>query len=443
MATDRLVAPASASDSRDERPPNPVVVIPGLLGSRLVVPGTSRSVWGDFEAGAADPRTVEGAELFAFPMELGKPLRELMPRSEVDGTLGHVRGTVAGVPVKVRVYGDILGGLGVGSFGGSFESEAGAADHAFEFAYDFRRSIDELACQLEDFLRRASRLVQLQRGNHDPVHFDVVAHSQGGLVLRYLLQYGGRLLPHDGLPRPTWAGAELVDTAVIVGTPSGGATVAYERLVSGVPGNPVHRTYGPELMGSFPSAWQLLPRARHGPVDSPFDLPADGLDPEFWLARDVGLVGSALAEARARMLPGLDSDAVRAEVAEDHLRKCLVNATAFQAAMDRPMPEKPAHLAMHLFLGEGQSTVSRVSVSPGASAVDVLDRAPGDGTVLATSAVLSDLAAGADTGTGADASSIPWDSVTRLRSGHVQLMSDRGLLTRLPELLRRAPGSGA
>ena len=107
MATDRLVAPASASDSRDERPPNPVVVIPGLLGSRLVVPGTSRSVWGDFEAGAADPRTVEGAELFAFPMELGKPLRELMPRSEVDGTLGHVRGTVAGVPVKVRVYGDI------------------------------------------------------------------------------------------------------------------------------------------------------------------------------------------------------------------------------------------------------------------------------------------------------------------------------------------------
>ncbi|RKY22200.1 MAG: hypothetical protein DRQ55_01845 [Planctomycetota bacterium] len=416
-----------------------MVVVPGLLGSRLVVPGTGRSVWGDFEQGASDPRTVEGAGLFAFPMQLGVPLHRLQPSTDVDGTVGMVKGRIAGVPVRVRVYSDVLSSLGVASYGGSFgagpRADAGAGSMAFEFAYDFRRSIDELACRLAAFLRQASRFVQLQRGNHDPVRFDLVAHSQGGLVLRYLLRYGGRLLPLDGLPEPSWEGAELVETAVIVGTPSGGAALAFERLLGGVPGNPLHRPYGPVLMSSFPSGYQLLPRVRHDPVQPLRGHTSDPLDPDFFIARDVGLVSSRLDADLARVLPGVEGVAARRDVAEDHLRKCLARAAAFQAAMDCPMPPPPPHLKLHLFLGDAHPTAARVAIPVGENSVQVLDQAPGDGTVLRRSALLDEQGDGSDLER--VVSPIRWRSVTTLRRGHVALIGDPQLLAQLPALLGR------
>jgi hypothetical protein len=426
----------SSATRRDGRPPNPVVVIPGLLGSRLVVPGSGRSVWGDFEHGVTDPRTVEGAGLFAFPMELGVPLHRLEPATDVDGTVGLVRGRVAGVPVKVRVYGDVLSSLGVASYGGSYEAAGGAADMAFEFAYDFRRSLDELACRLAAFLRQAARFVQLRRGNHERVRFDVVAHSQGGLVLRYLLRYGGRLLPLDGLPEPTWDGADLVETAIIVGSPSGGAAIAFDRLLGGVPGNPVHPAYGPVLMGSFPSGYQLMPRVRHEPVADGGGPTTDPLDPAFFLERDVGLTASHLAADRARVLPGVEGDAARRDVTVDHLHKCLAQASAFHAAMDRPMPAPPEHLSLHLFLGDAHKTIARVTVPHAARKVTVIERAPGDGTVLRRSALLDEAGDGSDLAR--MSSPVPWSGVTALRKGHVALMGDPSLLSQLPHLLGRA-----
>jgi len=47
---------------------NPVVVIPGLLGTRLVDPDTGQVVWGAFGGGAASPKTPEGMRLLALPL---------------------------------------------------------------------------------------------------------------------------------------------------------------------------------------------------------------------------------------------------------------------------------------------------------------------------------------------------------------------------------------
>lgn len=73
----------SAGAGDDQR--NPVIVIPGILGSRLVDGQTGRVVWGAFAGDYADPRTGEGARLVALPMAFGVPLEELHDGVVSDG----------------------------------------------------------------------------------------------------------------------------------------------------------------------------------------------------------------------------------------------------------------------------------------------------------------------------------------------------------------------
>jgi hypothetical protein len=191
------LSPRSAART-SETPPNPVIVIPGVLGSRLVADADSASIWGEWRSGFKDPGSGSGAKLFGLPMALD----ELRSRSRVDGTLGIVRGTVVGVPVQITAYGSVMSALGVESHADTFSAEreapAAAGAAAFEYSYDWRRSLDESAIDFKAFLQRVTRFLQVQRQSTEPIRFDVVAHSMGGLLLRYFLQFGGQLLPYDG-----------------------------------------------------------------------------------------------------------------------------------------------------------------------------------------------------------------------------------------------------
>ena len=409
---------------------NPVIVIPGVLGSKLVAEDRSRSVWGEWRPGFTDPASSEGAQLFGLPMVMGRPLDQLRGKSRVDGTLGKVHGSIAGLPVKITAYGDVMSAMGVESYAGTFVKNHREIPHsgaaAFEFSYDWRRSLDECALEFEAFVLRATRFLQVQRGSSEPIRFDVVAHSMGGLVLRYFLQYGGQLLPYDGSrPRLTWAGAAHVEKAIIIGTPNAGSLKMVQRIVQGIPGNPLHPTYGPVLIGTFPSGYQLLPRK----CDQPFTTngsDGDLLDPKFWLSRDWGITASWLDEERARQLPGVSTPKQRLEVAEEHFRKCLFNARLFQEAMDRPLDYIPRQLDFHLFVGEALQTPRQFTGMKGDRQVRWTEYGRGDGTVLVNSARLEKLNS---------RSPIPWGSVTPLRSSHMGLVKDPALLLGMLDLL--------
>ena len=424
------LSPRSAART-SETPPNPVIVIPGVLGSRLVADADSASIWGEWRSGFKDPGSGSGAKLFGLPMALDEPLDELRSRSRVDGTLGIVRGTVVGVPVQITASGSVMSALGVESHADTFSAEreapAAAGAAAFEYSYDWRRSLDESAIDFKAFLQRVTRFLQVQRQSTEPIRFDVVAHSMGGLLLRYFLQFGGQLLPYDGGgPRLNWEGSAYIDKAIILGTPNAGSLRMVERLVRGIPGNPLHPAYGPVLIGTMPAGYMLLPRRRHAPCATG---DVDLLDPEFWLARDWGIAASWLEEDRARQMPGVDSPGKRLEIAEDHLRKCLRNARVFQEAMDLPIEWVPPGVEFHLFVGNATRTPSEFAGDRG----DRGDRdvrwtrhEPGDGTVLASSARLDE----------ADGRSpIPWMSITGSGAGHMGLLKDQKLLRGVVELL--------
>ena len=66
---------------------NPVIVIPGILGSRLEDGNTGEVVWGAFGSGAVDPTSAEGAPLLALPMATGAALKDLRDTVREAGAL--------------------------------------------------------------------------------------------------------------------------------------------------------------------------------------------------------------------------------------------------------------------------------------------------------------------------------------------------------------------
>ncbi|MEL7087458.1 MAG: hypothetical protein AAGL98_03305, partial [Planctomycetota bacterium] len=124
---------------------NPVIVIPGILGSKLRDAETNIKVWGAFDGNAADPGTAEGARLIALPLAEGQPLRELRDDVHPDGALDSVRLSLFGLPIKVDAYAQILGTLGAGGYYDDQLAESGAVDYGtdhyscFQFDYDWRR----------------------------------------------------------------------------------------------------------------------------------------------------------------------------------------------------------------------------------------------------------------------------------------------------------------
>jgi len=64
---------------------NPVIVIPGVLGSKPVDRESGRTVWGAFGGDAVKPRESGGSRLIALPMAEGGALERLRDGVEADG----------------------------------------------------------------------------------------------------------------------------------------------------------------------------------------------------------------------------------------------------------------------------------------------------------------------------------------------------------------------
>lgn len=410
----------------------PVVVIPGILGSKLEEPAGMTPVWGAFVYGAADADTPEGARLVALPMREGVPLRnlrddvvptEVLDRLRVD-TLGFVRG------VEFDAYVSIMRTLAAGKYRDPDLAEPGSLDYGglhytcFQHAYDWRRDIAESAAALGEQIREAQRDARLARGLPDgtPVRVDVVAHSMGGLVLRYYLRYGAQPLPEDGsLPTLTWAGAANVSNAILVGTPSAGSALSLEQLVHGKNLNPIAPNFRPAVLGTMPAVYQLLPRARHGAVvDAGTGDPIDVFDPAVWERYGWGLADPGQDTYLRWLLPDVESREQRRRIALDHLAKCLTRAEQTHRALDVPASPPPGTRLM-LFAGDGKNTPAVYEVHTDGR-LRLAEETPGDGTVTRDSALMDERVGAAYTP--GLRSPIVWRRVQFCHTDHLGLTRD-------------------
>ena len=107
--------------------------------------------------------------------------------------------------------------------------------------------------------RQLDALITQIRADHgDPdLKVDVVAHSMGGLILRYYLRYGTvDVLDDNDLPI-NYHGVSRVRSAILLGTPNLGAVSAVHGFIEGY--RVGLRRVPPEVTASMPSAYQLFP----------------------------------------------------------------------------------------------------------------------------------------------------------------------------------------
>ncbi len=427
---------------------NPVIVIPGILGSRLEDGSTGDVVWGAFGSGAVNPESADGARLLALPMEPGKDLENLQDSVRQAGALDRVMLNFFGIPLELNAYYNILRSLGVGGYRDQQLAESHAVDYGnrhftcFQFDYDWRRDLVESAQALDRFIKAKEFEVQQEiykryGVKRSPVKFDLVAHSMGSLVARYYLRYGAADLPADGsLPPITWEGAKHVDHLVMIGPPNAGSVETLITLTEGLKPSALLSTYPAAVVGTMPSVYQLLPRSRHQPLLDMNEKPvSDVFDPTLWEKHGWGLADPSQDHILAHLLPEITGAQERRRIALDHQRKLLTRAQHLTAALDVPS-HSPDTTRLLLVAGDSMPTMSRAKIQENGQ-IHVIEHAPGDGVVLRQSALMDERE---EKKLGDRLSSpIGWNQVLFIFSDHLGMTEDPAFVDNILYFLLESP----
>ena len=424
---------------------NPVIVIHGLLGAKLTDYASKQNIWGDFSyQSISDGRNFHR---LAHPMQPGKPLNALHNEVRSSGVLEQSSVNVLGMNFYIDNY-DIL--LDVLKKCG-YQPEVDPLPREkhfpslFVFHYDWRRDISENARDLGEFIRKKKAVLQkhyaaIYQLRDYPVRFDLIGHSMGGLLARYYVMYGSKLLPEkESEPWPvTWAGADNISKVIMIGTPNAGyADTLLElnhglRLVAGAP------VYPKALIGTFVSFYQMLPDPSCTAVLYDDGSPVDYFSEKIWEQYRWGMLDPGQDPWLKILLPNVKDAQVRREIVLDHLRKCLRRARQFKKAMlPARLPEQPAHLQFHLIAGDAVMTAQKLAVNRQTGSVKTLRMESGDGKILSSSA-LFDRRSNSNWKWQMD-SPIRWDSVLFMQGGHMGIMNGASFASNLSFLLAGIP----
>ncbi len=428
---------------------NPVIVIPGFLGSRLVDADSGTVIWGAV-GGHADPGTPEGARLAALSLRPGVASPDVRP----DRVLDSFR--FRALSLRLKPYYEILRILSEAGY--RDEDLSGPVDFAgehlnsFQFAYDWRLDNTDNARRLHQFILDKAAYCRTDRRRRGlpvgEVRFDLISHSMGGLLTRYYLRYGARPLPEDGsLPELTWEGARHVERAILVAPPNGGAIKAALNMIRGVRHAPGLPFYDALLNGTYPSTYQMLPRARHGATVDARDRSRhlDLLDPELWQQAGWGLAARDQDQLLGWLLPGVDDAGRRRRLALEYQRRMLRRAGQFQRALDLPA-SPPADTELFLLAGDSLETPAVLAIDPESGEVEVIAHSPGDDSVTRANALMDERRLGGPPAAEGDnrpwISPVAWREVAFVSRKHTRMSGGRVFADRVKHWLLESPRPG-
>lgn len=236
----RLYPPHSITGDRV-----PVIVIPGMLGSRLVNretgveawPGSTRKLLSSSYLELAlriDPDTLE-------PLDDG-----LMPGGIFDSAAGR------------DFYGRIINALQQdGGYRRAQPGQPATRGDAlmYIFTYDWRQDMAASARKLDELIE------QIRRDYADPeLRVDVIAHSMGGLIVRYYERYGTKDVLDGDYFQVTGAGARKLRRFVLLGTPNQGTAIAVHSFLNGY--RVALSRLPTEGVATMPAMYQFFPHPR-------------------------------------------------------------------------------------------------------------------------------------------------------------------------------------
>lgn len=321
----------------------PVILIPGLFGSKLRDRTTGVEVWpGAWNRILFDDYSDLALKFDPTTLEVKRDDLEAFDLAEV--VLGR------------NFYGPIVNTLV--NFGGYVRGTPGtrAKDgerRYYPFPYDWRQDNVEQAKGLE-------RLIDAIRQDYgdSELRVDIVAHSMGGLVARYYLRYGP-IDVLDGMPSLiTLYGAKRVRKLILLGTPNFGAVSALHGYLAGEEIG--LKRMRPEVLATMPSGYQLFPHPLANWLIDPSGnaLPDTLFDAETWKRYRWNVYDPAV-ERRFRAERGGDADA-HLTALQNYFAFRLERARRFAWMLSTPEPATPIRYV--LFGGDCTLTPARIVV---------------------------------------------------------------------------------
>lgn len=430
---------------------DPIVVVPGFLGSVLRDRGTGELVWGRFLGRSNRPRDADYVRSLALPVA-DAPLAGLQDKVEVVGAMRVAEVDLGRRTTTINAYPGVLTGILVGwdeddrPTRSQLTHNAKKADEdqiplLDQVGYDWRRDIAESAATLHEHLVEARSIALAHRRSAglptEDVRLDVVGHSTGCLVLRYYLRYGTQPLPEDGsLPDLNWAGAKLVRRAILVAPPNRGSLSAFESLAHGGRPFPILPHFPAPLLGSFVSLYQLMPPPAQGMVVYEDGVAVDLYDVSVWERHGWSLFDPEERETLSSLLPDAVDDTERDSVARAYMARALQRARQLHEAL--AVPQAPPHgTTIHLFAADGLSTQRQLVVSRDDGQVVDRREGPGDGTVTRGSA-LADLEP-FDSDLRPLVGPVEWSSVHWVEGDHIGMIGEAVFIDNLLFMLFEDP----
>jgi len=220
----------------------PVIIIPGMLGSRLVDRATGLEAW----PGSTRKLLTSGYRELALQIDPAT----LEPRD--DGLIpGGLFDSAAGRDFYRRIV------YALQEIGGYRHARPGrpatpSAALMYTFTYDWRQDIVTTVRKLDELIE------QIRRDYDDPtLRVDVIAHSMGGLIVRYYERYGtDDVLDGDAFP-VTGAGVQKLRRLALIGTPNQGSVHAVHSFLNGY--RVALSRLPPEGVATMPAMYQFFP----------------------------------------------------------------------------------------------------------------------------------------------------------------------------------------
>ena len=308
-------------------PKTPVVIVPGLTGSKLRDPASGKLVWGS--AGRVFfPR--DGGYSLALPLDPAQRERQGFEAFDV------VRRLRIGF-VNIDIYGGLIDLLESNGYRLGDLEDPRPEDTLFIFPYDWRYNNVSIAADLIEKLER------LRRVRGEPVlRLHVIGQSNAARIARYMMKYSGASLDdaESGSAGPP-AGIR-VEKLLLIGTANGGSTNGFRNMLQGRSYVPVvGRKFTPEVAFSFESAFETLPAYRD---DLFFDENGQALNVDLFDAANWERYGwSIYARRTAKRLrkPGRVDLFGTPEQRRDHLERCLQRARRLHALLVSDVPGFP------------------------------------------------------------------------------------------------------
>ncbi|HRH42600.1 MAG TPA: hypothetical protein PKY82_13310 [Pyrinomonadaceae bacterium] len=320
---------------------NPLIIIPGIMGSKLVNKNTNETVWVRFKDAKDDDLNLP------ISPDLGANKDDLVATDIVENIK-----FVKFLP-GISVYEDLLnylekkGGYQRGNW--EIPSESGDTDTYYVFPYDWRRDNVETAHLLIQKIEKLK--AKLKRPD---LKFDVLAHSMGGLITRYAAMYGMSDLRER--PNPTWAGAKHFGNIFMLGTPNEGSMEALDALNNGSSISiPLGGRYYPSFFSrevgfTMPALFQLLP---HGEAARFYDGNLNLIDIDIYDSKNWKRYGWTLTADEEYMAKLSKAKRVQAE---KYLDAVLLRAKRFHEALD-VKAKVPESLSFYLFGSDCKTTL--------------------------------------------------------------------------------------